>query len=78
VTDHLQIYPASFQDTNADGLGDVNGIISKLDYLKELGGKSPSHHLKGSSLTLLSCQLTFYGFHQVKSDLRYAWTTPWV
>lgn len=33
----LQIYPASFLDTNGDGWGDVNGITAKLDYLKELG-----------------------------------------
>ena len=32
-----QIYPRSFCDTNNDGLGDIKGIISKLDYLKELG-----------------------------------------
>ena len=32
-----QIYPASFQDTNGDGWGDVNGITSRLDYLKSLG-----------------------------------------
>ena len=32
-----QIYPKSFYDTNEDGIGDLNGIISKLDYLKELG-----------------------------------------
>ncbi|CAG8970958.1 hypothetical protein HYALB_00000939 [Hymenoscyphus albidus] len=32
-----QIYPASFKDSNDDGLGDVPGIISKIDYLKELG-----------------------------------------
>lgn len=32
-----QIYPASFKDSNNDGWGDVNGIISKLDYIKELG-----------------------------------------
>ncbi|MEG1946419.1 MAG: alpha-glucosidase [Lachnospiraceae bacterium] len=32
-----QIYPKSFLDTNEDGIGDLNGIISKLDYLKELG-----------------------------------------
>ncbi|MEZ8044718.1 alpha-glucosidase [Vibrio sp. 10N.237.312.C02] len=32
-----QIYPRSFLDSNNDGIGDLNGIISKLDYLKELG-----------------------------------------
>ncbi|MDY0100994.1 MAG: alpha-amylase family glycosyl hydrolase, partial [Bacilli bacterium] len=31
------IYPRSFKDTNDDGVGDLKGIISKLDYLKELG-----------------------------------------
>ena len=32
-----QIYPKSFQDTNGDGIGDLRGIISRLDYLEELG-----------------------------------------
>ena len=32
-----QIYPRSFCDSNNDGIGDLKGIISKLDYLKELG-----------------------------------------
>ncbi|WP_025689234.1 glycoside hydrolase family 13 protein [Paenibacillus zanthoxyli] len=32
-----QIYPRSFQDTNGDGIGDLKGIISRLDYLAELG-----------------------------------------
>lgn len=32
-----QIYPKSFNDTNGDGIGDIKGIIDKLDYLKELG-----------------------------------------
>jgi oligo-1,6-glucosidase len=32
-----QIYPRSFMDSNGDGIGDLKGIISRLDYLKELG-----------------------------------------
>ena len=32
-----QIYPRSFQDSNGDGIGDLQGIVSRLDYLKELG-----------------------------------------
>lgn len=32
-----EIYPQSFNDANADGVGDFQGIIEKLDYIKEIG-----------------------------------------
>ena len=34
-----QIYPKSFQDSNGDGIGDIKGIIGRLDYLEELGDR---------------------------------------
>ena len=32
-----EVYPQSFQDSNADGIGDFNGIIARLDYIRDLG-----------------------------------------
>ena len=35
-----EIYPQSFQDTNDDGVGDLQGIIDRLDYVKKLGANA--------------------------------------
>ncbi|MEA2542524.1 MAG: alpha-glucosidase, partial [Acidobacteriaceae bacterium] len=35
-----EVYPRSFQDTNGDGIGDLQGILKRLDYLAELGIKA--------------------------------------
>ena len=35
-----EIYPQSFQDSNGDGIGDLNGIIEKLDYVRGLGANA--------------------------------------
>jgi alpha-glucosidase len=35
-----EVYPRSFQDTNGDGVGDLQGILKRLDYLAKLGIKA--------------------------------------
>ena len=38
-----QIYPRSFQDTSGNGIGDLKGIIQRLDYISNLGAVSYTH-----------------------------------
>lgn len=64
-----QIYPKSFKDTNGDGIGDILGVIEKLDYLKDLGVnaiwlcpcyKSPGHD-NGYDIADYRCVAPEYG-----------------
>lgn len=64
-----QIYPKSFKDTNGDGIGDIQGIIEKLDYLQDLGVnaiwlcpcyKSPGHD-NGYDISDYRCIAPEYG-----------------
>jgi alpha-amylase len=50
-----EIFVRSFQDSNGDGVGDLNGITSKLDYLKELG-------IKGIWLTPIMTSPSYHGY----------------
>ena len=52
-----EIYPQSFRDTNADGIGDFNGIIEKLDYDFTLADKDTAMMYRPLAESLLSLPL---------------------
>ena len=60
-----QIYPKSFLDTNGDGIGDLRGIISKLDYLKKLGIDNPKRGMK----IALDVSISFFQMEKEEFEL---------
>ena len=55
-----EIYPRSFQDSNGDGVGDINGITSRLDYLRDLGIGAVDHAHVPSPLVDFGYDITDY------------------
>ena len=53
-----QIYPRSFQDSNGDGIGDIQGTIKRLDYLQELA-LTPSGCLRCADLPRMTTVMIF-------------------
>ena len=54
-----QIYPKSFCDSNGDGVGDLRGVTSRLDYIRDLGAE-PSTSFLQNVLTLHCLLLLFH------------------
>ena len=45
-----QVYPRSFMDANGDGIGDLQGVTSRLDYLQELGIDGRAHYVERATM----------------------------
>ena len=69
-----EVYPRSFQDANGDGIGDLRGIVQRLDYLADLGIKgvwiAPFYTSPMADFGYDICRLL-----QRRSHLWHAWPT---
>ena len=65
-----ELYPRSFQDTNGDGVGDLNGITKRLDYLKDSRRRC---HLDHACLSLAAGRfwLRHFQLHRHRSPVRH-------
>ena len=70
-----QIYPISFFDSNGDGFGDLNGINTKLDYLKDLGVDPDSVHILARPDPLVQRSATSDGLPAAASAQNHAITS---
>ena len=73
-----QIYPRSFQDSNGDGIGDLRGIISRLDYLEELGIDAVAAQLHYAGTFHIRYEKVFHGrlFRDNEVTRVYVYTEP--